>query len=98
MNNQDKEIELKKIEIEIKKIELEKISLKESLFKTLVFVLLTVGAGIGALIFKFPIDKKLYIVLLIVLASIFTLILVFVLYLWFSIRKSIKELEKWLKQ
>ncbi len=39
-------------EIEIKKLEIEKLKIKEGLFRTLVLVVLTVGAGLGAVIYR----------------------------------------------
>ncbi|WP_297452718.1 hypothetical protein [Persephonella sp.] len=87
----EKELELKKLEIEKAKIELEKLKIKEGLFRTLVIIVLTVSAGIGALNPKI-IGNKLDPYIYGALIFIDGFVLVFAFWLWLTIRKKLKEL------
>jgi len=78
-------------ELELKKIEIEKLKIKEGLFRTLVIIILTAGAGAGTLHFKVFGDKFnvfIYGFLLIIVGVISILALWF----WLLIRKKLKEL------
>jgi len=81
---------------EEKKLKVEKLKVLEGLFRTLVFTMLTLGAGEGAVIYrmvsdtglKFYLDIAYSIILLIVIV----VVAIFLLKIWNKIRDGIKEL------
>ena len=98
MDNKDKELELKKLEIEKLKLEIEKLKIKEGLFRTLIIIILTAGAGFGAVLYKINLNilsKYLNIIniLLIIFLGLLILSLSLISYfVWKDIRKKLKEL------
>lgn len=85
-------------ELELKKIELEKLKIKEGLFRTLVLIVLTVGAGLGAVIYKTKLElvRQYQTIIDAVFIVILTILLIFIaiitFYIWATIRKKLKEL------
>ncbi len=81
---------------EEKKLKVEKLKVLEGLFRTLVFTMLTLGAGEGTVIYrmvsdtglKFYLDIAYSIILLIVIV----VVAIFLLKVWDKIRDGIKEL------
>ena len=85
-------------EIELRKLEVEKLKIKEGLFRSLVIVVLTIGAGLGAVIYRANIkliqkySSLIDMVLLIILGVLLFSITVITFFLWANIRKRLKEL------
>ena len=85
-------------ELELKKIEIEKLKIKEGLFRTLVLIVLTVGAGLGAVIYKTKLGliKQYQVIIDTVFIIVLTISLIFIViitfYIWTTIRKKLKEL------
>ena len=85
-------------ELELKKLELEKLKIKEGLFRTLVLIVLTVGAGLGAVIYKTKLElvRQYQTIIDAVFIVILTILLIFIaiitFYIWATIRKKLKEL------
>jgi uncharacterized protein YacL len=82
----------KEKELELKKLEIEKLKIKEGLFRTIVLIILTVGAGFGTTLYKTYKEQIINEFVLVVLATIFVVFFFLGLSLWFSIRKKLKEL------
>ena len=86
-------------EIELKKLEIEKLKIKEGLFRSLVIIVLTIGAGLGAVIYKTNIELiKQYnttidMIFLILLGSLLFSITIITFFLWINIRRKLKELQ-----
>ncbi len=84
----DKELK----ELELKKIEIEKLKIKEGLFRTIVLIILTVGAGFGTVLYK-TYEKEIINKLSLILLGTALLVFFFIsLSLWFSIRKKMREI------
>ena len=85
-------------ELEFKKLEIEKLKIKEGLFRTLVLIVLTVGAGLGAVIYKTKLElvRQYKTIIDAVFIVILTILLIFIaiitFYIWATIRKKLKEL------
>ncbi len=79
-------------EIELKKLEIEKLKIKEGIARTILIMILTVGAGIGTLANFIEVPKLWYKGVFIGLILIFIIFSLLFLYLLFSIRKKLKEL------
>ncbi len=85
-------------EIELKKLEIEKLKIKEGLFRSLIVIILTVGAGFGAVLYKirseiFAQYINLINIALIIFFGVLILSLSIISYfVWRDIRKKLKEL------
>ena len=88
MDNLQKEIELKKLEIE-------KLKVKEGLTRTILILILTVGAGIGTLAKIIDIPNIWYEVVFVFLLVAFLTFSIYFLIIVITIRTKLKELEKW---
>ncbi|WP_297455479.1 hypothetical protein [Persephonella sp.] len=88
MDNLQKEIELKKLEIE-------KLKVKEGLTRTILILILTVGAGIGTLAKIIDIPNIWYEVVFVFLLVVFLTFSIYFLIIVITIRTKLKELEKW---
>ncbi len=94
-NNLEKEklkIEKEKVELEKRKLEIEKLKIKEQLFRTIVLIILTAGAGFGTVLYK---QYSLHAVnnfALIILGTILVVFFIIALGLWIEIKSKIKRL------
>lgn len=88
MDNLQKEIELRKLEIE-------KLKVKEGLARTILILILTVGAGIGTLAKIIDIPKIWYEIVFVFLLVVFLTFSTYFLIIVITIRMKLKELEKW---
>ncbi len=82
-------------EIELKKLEIEKLKIKEGLARTVLILVLTVGAGIGTLSKVIKIPLLWYEVVFILLLIVFVGFSLYFLVILISIRKELKEFEQW---
>ena len=92
MEKEQREIELKKLEIESKKIELEKLRIKEGLFRTIVLIILTSGAGFGTVLYKQYSLKTVNNFALVILGTVLIVFFIIAIGLWIDIRNKIKRL------
>ena len=88
----EKELELKKLEIDKAKVELEKLKIKEGLFRTIVLIILTAGAGFGTVLYKQYSLRVINSFALIILGTVLIVFFVIALGLWIDIRNKIKRL------
>lgn len=79
-------------EIELKKLEIEKLKVKEGLFRTIVLIILTAGAGFGTVLYKQYSEKAINNFSLVLLGTILIVFFVIALMLWVDIRSKIKRL------
>lgn len=85
-------------EIELKKLEIEKLKIKESLFRTLILIVLTAGAGIGAVIYQIKFDffmkymDLFNFIFVIFLGGLTFTISIVAYFLWRNIKNKLKEL------
>jgi len=83
----------------VKKLEIEKLKIKEGLFRSLAIIVLTIGAGLGAVIYKTKIEMinqyrtNIDIGVLIILGFLLVFISIISFFLWTNIRKKLKGLE-----
>ena len=78
--------------IEEKKLEIEKLKVKEGLFRTIVLIILTAGAGFGTVLYKQYSLKAVNNFALIILGTVLIIFFVIALGLWMEIRNKIKRL------
>jgi len=75
----------------------EKLKVLEGLFRTYSFILLTLGAGTGTILYRLPKDKGLLfildVVLLIFLVLTLSVIGVITIKIWLTVRKLLKEID-----
>ena len=79
--------------IELKKLEIEKLKVKEGLTRTVLILILTVGAGIGTLARVINIPKYWYQIVFIGLIFILVIFSLYFLLLLISIRNKLRELK-----
>ena len=82
-------------DIEIKKLEIEKAKILEGYFRTLAFMLLSIGAGIGTVSKILKISQDWWMYIISILGFTFILIALAFLSVWQKLNKKIKEMEKW---
>ncbi|NPA12997.1 MAG: hypothetical protein GXO45_03305 [Aquificae bacterium] len=80
-------------EIELKKIEVEKAKVLEGILRTLVISILTLGAGIGGVLYKLYPSKTLEEIILILLSTFFIVFVILAVSVYFQIRKLLKKVE-----
>ena len=79
-------------ELEFKKIEIEKLKIKEGLFRTIVLIILTAGAGFGTVLYKQYSLKTVNNFALVILGTVLIVFFFIAIVLWFDIKTKIKRL------
>lgn len=85
-------------EIELKKLEIEKLKIKESLFRTLILIVLTAGAGLGTVFYQIKLEilkpyiNMINIIISILLGIIFLSVSIVSFFLWRNIKKKLEEI------
>ena len=79
-------------ELELKKIEIEKLKIKEGLFRTIVLIILTAGAGFGTVLYKQYSLKTVNNFALVILGTVLIVFFFIAIVLWFDIKTKIKRL------
>ncbi len=80
---------------ELAKIEIEKLKIKEGLTRTILILILTVGAGIGTISRIIEIPIYWYKLIFVGLAFILFIFSIYFLYLLIDIKITLRKLEKW---
>ncbi len=88
MDKEQKEIELKKLAIERAKV-------LEGILRTLVFGILTLGAGAGTIIYTLYNTKEVNLFLLSLLSTFIIVFSFLALWVYLDIKKTLKEVKKW---
>ena len=78
-------------EIELKKLEIEKLKLLESYFKTLAFIILTIGAGLGTLLRLLYPNIFTIKFLLVILLTVFIVFVIPFVMVWIKLQKYLKR-------
>lgn len=82
-------------EFELKKLEIERAKVLEGILRTLVFSILTFGAGAGTVLYRLYNSKDVNIILLSIL-SIFIIVFSFIaLGVYLEIKKILREVKRW---
>ncbi len=85
-------------ELELKKLEIEKLKIKEGLFRSLIIVVLTIGAGIGTVLYNSKLELliryrvEVDTALLIILGMLLLFMTTITYFMWSNIRRKLKEL------
>ncbi len=85
-------------ELELKKLEIEKLKIKEGLFRSLIIVVLTIGAGIGTVLYNSKLELliryrvEIDTALLIILGMLLLFMTTITYFMWSNIRRKLKEL------
>ena len=85
-------------ELELKKLEIEKLKIKEGLFRSLIIVVLTIGAGIGTVLYNSKLELlikyrvEVDTALLIILGMLLLFITTITYFMWSNTRRKLKEL------
>ena len=81
----------KEKELELKKLEIEKAKVYEGILRTLVFTILTLGAGIGTVLYRLYSSKELDSLILAVLSTFVIVFSITALWIYLRIHKILKE-------
>ncbi|ACN98702.1 hypothetical protein SULAZ_0852 [Sulfurihydrogenibium azorense Az-Fu1] len=81
----------KEKELELKKLEIEKAKVYEGILRTLVFTILTLGAGIGTVLYRLYSSKELDSLIISILSTFVIVFSITALWIYLRIHKILKE-------
>ncbi|MDM7274232.1 hypothetical protein [Sulfurihydrogenibium azorense] len=81
----------KEKELELKKLEIEKAKVYEGILRTLVFTILTLGAGIGTVLYRLYSSKELDSLIIAILSTFVIVFSITALWIYLRIHKILKE-------
>ncbi len=83
--------------LEIRKLEIERAKVLEGILRTLVFSVLTLGAGAGTVLYRLYNSKELDSILLTILSTFIFVFIILAISIYLQIRRILKKVEKWKK-
>jgi len=79
-------------ELEFKKLEIEKLKIKEGLFRTIILIILTSGAGFGTVLYKQYSFTTINNFALVILGTVLVVFFLIAIGLWIDIKNKLKRL------